>query len=149
MAGVSTGTKPTTVRSFLDTNVLVYADAGDEPARQARAVTLIAEHRRQGTGVLSTQVLQEYANVALRKLRLPLPLVRERLAFYARLEVVPATPALIAGALDLHALRGFSFYDALIVQAAITSGCAQLLTEDMQTGAVVEGLRIVNPFMAP
>lgn len=134
------------MRSFLDTNVLVYADAGDEPARQARALELIAEHRRQGTGVLSTQVLQEYANVALRKLGLPVPLVRERLAFYARFEVVAATPALIAGALDLHALRGFSFYDALIVQAAITGGCAQLLTEDMQTGAVAGGVYIVNPF---
>lgn len=134
------------MRSFLDTNVLIYADAGDEPVRQAQALALIAQHRRQGTGVLSTQVLQEFANVALRKLGLSPSLVRERLAFYARFEVVPSTPALIVGALDIHTLRSFSFYDALIMQAAISSGCAQLLTEDMQTGAVVGGVRIVNPF---
>ena len=55
---------------------------------------------------------------------------------------------MIADALDLHALRGVSFYDALIVQAAIAGGCAQLLTEDMQSGAVFGGVRIVNPFAA-
>lgn len=134
------------MRSFLDTNILVYADDGDEPERQARALDLIADHRRQGSGVLSTQVLQEYANVALRKLGLPVPLVRERLDFYVRFEVVASAPALISAALDLHALRGLSLYDALIVQAAITAGCAQLLTEDMQAGAVIGGVRIVNPF---
>jgi predicted nucleic acid-binding protein len=69
------------VRSFLDTNILVYADAGDEPAKQARALSLISEHRLAGSAVLSTQVLQEYANVALRKLALPVTLVRERLSF--------------------------------------------------------------------
>ena len=60
---------------------------------------------------------KEYANVALRKLGLQAALVRERLSFYARFEVVTTTPALIADALDLHALRGLSFYDALIAQA--------------------------------
>lgn len=75
-----------------------------------------------------------------------MPLVRERLGFYTRFEVVASTPALISNALDLHALRGLSFYDALIMQAAITAGCTQLLTEDMQTGAVIGGVCIVNPF---
>jgi predicted nucleic acid-binding protein len=138
--------KPTAVRSFLDTNVLVYADAGDEPIKQARAISLIGEHRLARSGVISTQVLQEYANVALRKLELPAALVRERLSYYARFEVVITTPTLIADALDLHALRGVSYYDALIVQAAIASGCACLLSEDLQDGAVLGGVRITNPF---
>ncbi|GAP34771.1 PIN domain-containing protein [Piscinibacter sakaiensis] len=136
------------MRSFIDTNVLVYADAADEPLRQAQALALIARHRREGTGVLSTQVLQEFANVALRKLRLPSLLVRERLAFYARFEVVAASAALIADALDLHASRGVAFYDALIVQAAAVAGCGELLSEDLQAGAVLAGVRIVNPFAA-
>lgn len=139
-------TKPTGVRSFLDTNILVYADAGDEPDKQERALALIRELRVDGSGVLSTQVLQEYANVALRKLSLPPALVRERLGFYARFDVVPASPSLIADALDLHALRGISFYDALIAQAAIASGCATLYSEDMQDGALLGGVRIVDPF---
>ena len=134
------------MRSFLDTNILVYADAGDEPIKQRRALSLISEQRQAGTGVISTQVLQEYTNVALRKLGLPVPLVRERLNFYARFEVMMTTPALLAEALDLHALRGMSFYDALIVQAAIAGGCSQLLTEDMQDGAIFAAVRVVNPF---
>jgi predicted nucleic acid-binding protein len=138
--------KQTGVRSFLDTNVLVYADAGDEPAKQSRAVELISQHRLAGTGVLSTQVMQEYANVALRKLGLPAALIRERLAFYGRFALVVTSPALISAALDLHQLRGTPFYDALIVQAAISAGCSRLLSEDMQDGATFGGVQVVNPF---
>jgi predicted nucleic acid-binding protein len=138
---------PTPVRSLLDTNLLVYADAADEPAKQRRALDVISQLRADGDAVLSTQVLQEYVNVALRKLRLPPPLVRERLAFYRRFELVPASAELIQGALDLHMLHALSFYDALIVQAAAASGCARLLSEDMQHGAVIAGVRIENPFL--
>jgi predicted nucleic acid-binding protein len=135
------------VRSLLDTNVLVYADAVDEPARQRRAIDVIMQHRANGEAVLCTQVLQEYVNVALRKLGLPGPLIRERLAFYTRFEVATTTPDLIAGALDLHVLHGLSLYDALIVQAAMASGCQRVLTEDMQHGARFGGVQIVNPFL--
>ena len=134
------------MRSFFDTNLLIYADAGDEPNKQARALTLIKEHRLTGTGVVSTQVLREYANVALRKLGLPSSLVMARLGFYAHFDVVATTPALIASAVELHASRGTQFYDALILQAAIASGCSVLLSEDMQDGAVFSGVKVVNPF---
>jgi predicted nucleic acid-binding protein len=137
---------PTTVRSLLDTNVLVYADSADEPVKQRRAIELIRDLRASGEAVLSTQVLQEWVNVALRKLRLPPTLVRERLAFYRRFDLVPTTPDLIAGALDLHVLHSLSFYDALIVQAAAASGCPRLLSEDLQDGAVIAGVRVENPF---
>ena len=137
------------MRSFFDTNLLVYADAADEPAKQQRAIHLIKTHRAAGTAVLSTQVLQEYVNVALRKLRLPVPLTRERLGLYSRFDLVPATPDIIEGALALHVLHGTSFYDALILQAAIASGCSVLLTEDMHDGAVIGGVKIVDPFAAP
>lgn len=134
------------MRSFIDTNVLVYADAGDEPTKQARAVARITQLRLDGEGVLSTQVRQEFANVALRKLGLPAVLVRERLAFYAGFEVVPTTPALITAALDLHLTHGLAFYDALVAQAAIASGCARLYSEDFQTGRHLGKLLIENPF---
>ena len=137
------------MRSLLDTNVLVYADSADEPAKQRRAIDLIKQHRAAGTAVLSTQVLQEFVNVALRKLRLPPALIRERLGFYGGFEQVPATAQLMAGALDLHVLHSLSFYDALILRAAIVSGCLQLLSEDMQHGATFGGVRIVNPFLDP
>lgn len=135
------------MRSLLDTNVLIYADAADEPAKQRQAVSLISELRRTGDAVLSTQVLQEYVNVALRKLRLPPALIRERLAFYRRFDLVVTSPELIAAALDLHVLRSISFYDALVVQAAVAGGCQRVLSEDLQHGATLGGVRIVNPFL--
>ncbi|MFM1856849.1 MAG: hypothetical protein RLZ83_2158 [Pseudomonadota bacterium] len=134
------------MRSLLDTNVLVYADAADEPIKQRRALSLITSLIRAGEAVLSTQVLQEYVNVAVRKLRLPHALIRERIVFYRRLDLVTTSPDLIANALDLHLLRGLSFYDALIVQAAVAGGCQRVLSEDMQHGAIVGGVRIENPF---
>lgn len=135
------------MRSFFDTNVIVYADAADEPAKQQRAIQLIKTHRAAATAVLSTQVLQEYVNVALRRLRLPVPLIRERLGLYGRFDLVPATPEVMEGALALHVLHGTSFYDALILQAAIASGCSVLFSEDLQDGEVIGGVKIVNPFV--
>lgn len=136
------------MRSFLDTNVLVYADAADEPVKQSLAINLIKQHRTEGTGVVSTQVLQEFVNVALRKLRLPASLIRERLAFYQRFDVVPIGTELISAALDLHVLHGLGYYDALIVRAAESSGCQRLLSEDLQHGFVFAGMMIANPFRA-
>ena len=137
------------MRSLLDTNLLVYADAADEPAKQRRAIEVIKQHRAAGIAVLCTQVLQEFVNVALRKLRLPPALIRERMGFYSRFEMVPATADLMAGALNLFVLHSLSFYDALILQAALVSGCQQVLSEDMQHGAAFGGVRIVNPFLEP
>jgi predicted nucleic acid-binding protein len=134
------------VRSLLDTNVLVYADASDEPAKQAQAIALVSALLRAGDAVISTQVLQEYVNVAVRKLRLPQGLIRERIAFCRRFEMVMTSPDLISDALDLHLLRGLSFHDALIVRAAVVGGCQRVLSEDLQNGAVVQGVRIENPF---
>lgn len=134
------------MRSFIDTNLLVYADAGDERKKQRLAINRIRHLRKVRSGVVSTQVLQEFVNVALRKLRLPVEQVRSRLAVYERFEIVPASPQGIRAALDLTVLHKLAFYDALIVEAAARAGCAELLSEDMQAGAVIAGVRIVNPF---
>jgi predicted nucleic acid-binding protein len=134
------------VRSFIDTNVLVYADSADAADKQACATALIAQHLRAGSGVISTQVLHEFVNAAIRKLTLPLEIVRARVRLYSRFETVNAAPAAVLDALDLHALHQVSFWDALILQAARQTGCVQLLTEDLQAGAVIGGVRIVNPF---
>lgn len=96
--------------------------------------------------MISTQVLQEFVNIALRKLRLPVEQVRSRLAVYERFEVVPASPQGFRAALDLTVLHKLSLYDAMIVEAAVRAGCAELLSEDLQAGAVIAGVRIVNPF---
>ena len=148
--GNSIATSCIGVRSFIDTNVLLYADSADAADKQARATTLIADHLRSREGVISTQVLHEFVNAAIRKLALPLEIVRARVRLYMRFETVNALPAAVLEAIDLHALHQISYWDALILQAARQSGCAQLLTEDLQADAVIGGVRIVNPFgLAP
>ncbi len=133
-------------RSFIDTNILIYAEAGDVPAKQRAALTLLKGLFEGGTGVLSTQVLQEYCNVALKKLKLPAQHVRAQLSLYEQFEVIQVTPAIIHMGLDLHQTRSISFYDAIIVSAAATAGCTELYSEDMQAGMNVGALAIVNPF---
>ena len=125
--------------AFFDTNVAVYADDGAFPEKQRIAANLIAEHYRNGTGVVSTQVMQEYYNAATRKLRLEPELAVRRLRFFARMQVVNATPQLILEATDVHRLNRISFWDAMIVQSAKISGCNTLYSEDLNAGQSIIG----------
>ena len=136
------------LRSFIDTNVLIYAEASDAPDKQRRALDLLKQLYEEALGVLSTQVLQEYCNVALKKLRLPAQHVRAQLDLYGQFEVIQVTPAIIHAGLDLHQTRSIGFYDAIIVATAQTAGCEVVFTEDMNTGENLAGVRIVNPFGA-
>jgi predicted nucleic acid-binding protein len=133
------------VRSFFDTNVLIYADDQAAPAKQRRALELIAEHRRAGTGVVSFQVLQEYFVAVTRKLRVDAAIARRKIELLAELDVASLELADILAAIDLHRLHSFSFWDALIIRSAKQTGCRILFTEDMQPRDV-EGVRLVNPF---
>jgi predicted nucleic acid-binding protein len=139
--------KGSTSRVFLDTNVLVYSDDPREPAKQAKALSLIKDHLRSRTGVVSLQVLQEYFVSAIGKLRLDSELAKQRVEVFARLQVAEPTVGDILAAIDLHRLHGLSLWDALILRSAKQSGCRVLLTEDMQHGQVVDGVKIVNPFI--
>lgn len=136
-----------TARSFFDTNVIVYADDSRHPAKRDRAIELIAEHRREQTGVLSPQVLQEYLVTVTRKLGVEAVVARRKIELLAEFDVVATGVADVLGAIDLHRLYGFSFWDALVVRSAKQAGCTVLFSEDMQHDSSVEGLRIVNPFV--
>ena len=133
-------------RCFIDTNVLVYADSTDEPRKQRIAIDLLRHLRFEHLGVLSTQVLNEYIQVGLRKLGLSHTHLREQLHCYRQLDVVVMTPDTIDLALDLHQKHALSYWDALIVASAHIAGCSVLLTEDMGTGEVLAGVKLVNPF---
>ena len=133
-------------RSFLDTNVLIYTDDHDEPDKQAVALDLVAGLRTAGSGVVSTQVLQEYFAVATRKLGVPPATARRKVELLARHEVVVLETGHVLAAIDLTRLHEISFWDALIVQAAKAANCSVLYTEDLHHGATFEGLAIVNPF---
>ena len=134
-------------RAFLDTNILVYADDPRDAAKQARALNLIVDHLRARTGVVSLQVLQEYFVSATGKLKLDLGLAKQRVEVFARFQVAEPAVGDILAAIDLHRLHGLSLWDALIRRCAKQSGCGVLVTEDMQHGRVIDGVRIVNPFL--
>jgi predicted nucleic acid-binding protein len=133
-------------RSFIDTNVLIYAEASDEPKKQRAALALLKRLYEDNEGVLSTQVLQEYCNVAIKKLHLPVPHVRSQLDMYEQFDVVQVTPSIIRAGLDLHQTRSVSFFDALVLASAHAAGCNVIWTEDMNAGEVVNGVCITNPF---
>ena len=133
-------------RSFIDTNVLVYAEASDEPLKQQAALALLKRLYENNEGVLSTQVLQEYCNVALKKLGLSVPHIRAQLDLYEQFEVVQVTPAIIRAGLDLQQTRSVSFFDSIVLASAHAAGCNVIWSEDMNTGEVINGMRITNPF---
>ncbi len=134
------------VRSFFDTNVLIYADDQAAPEKQRRSLALVEEHRRAGTGVVSLQVLQEYFVTVTRKLQVEARIARRKVELLAEFDVAAPDVADILAAIDLHRLHGFSFWDALILRAAKESGCKVLLSEDLQSTREVDGVQIVNPF---
>jgi predicted nucleic acid-binding protein len=133
-------------RSFFDTNILVYADDKDSPAKQRRAVELVAEHRRARTGVLSLQVLQEYFVTVTRKLHVDASIARRKVELLAEFDVASPDVSDVLAAIDLHRLHLINFWDALIIRAAKQAGCSVLLSENMQAHREIEGLRVVNPF---
>jgi predicted nucleic acid-binding protein len=137
--------KPMSGSSFLDTNVLIYAFSND-PAKAERAAEALA-----AGGSISVQVLNEFVNVCRKKLKLDWKEIEERLTVVRALvsEVVPVSLDVHEKAIELARDYGFSFYDALIVAAAVALDCTELLTEDMQDGRVVMNLMIRNPFASP
>ncbi len=133
-------------RTFVDTNVFVYADDDDEPAKRDIARPIIRQLAREERGVVSTQVLTEYVAAGRKRLGLSLGECRQAVLLMCRLDVVLIRPELILEALDLASTHSLSHWDALIVKAAAVAGCRVLLTEDMQHGRVIDGVVVRNPF---
>ena len=133
-------------RSFFDTNILIYADDKATPAKQRRALELVAEHRRARTGVVSLQVLQEYFVTVTRKLHVDPRIARRKVELLAEFDVAAPDVADILAAIDLHRLDRFSFWDALFLRASKEAGCSVLFSEEMPDTREIDGLQIVNPF---
>jgi predicted nucleic acid-binding protein len=133
-------------RSFFDTNINVYSDDKSAPAKQRRALELLAEHRRAGTGVVSLQVLQEYFVTATRKLHVEPSVARRKVELLAEFHVAAPQVSDVLAAIDLHRLHGLSFWDALILRMAQQAGCRVIFSENLQEARQVEGIHVVNPF---
>ena len=135
------------MKVFFDTNVLVYLFDSGAPAKQRRARALLEKHTLAGETLLSTQILQEFYVAVTRKLATPLDpeaahaAVRE----FAVMPIVRVDVPLILAATQFSQQQQLSFWDALVVRAAIEGGAATLYSEDLQHGQVFETLRIENP----
>jgi predicted nucleic acid-binding protein len=133
-------------RFFIDTNILVYANDLSSPDKQRRSREIVAEALSTRRGCLSTQVLQEFFVVVTRKAGVAAPNARSQVVALSDLDTVVINAELVLSAIDLHLIHGLSFWDALIVKAAGAAGCDRLLTEDLNHGQVIEGVRVENPF---
>ena len=134
------------MRVFVDSNLLVYALAQDDLARQAVARQVLARHCADCSLVLSPQVLLETYNVLTRKKRVTADGAATALRLLAQQEVVAPTADTALQAMTLSAAHGMSVWDALIVQTALQAGCDTLYTEDLQAGRRFGALEVVNPF---
>ena len=136
---------------FLDTNIFVYAFLASEPRKRAKAVELIESCLGSGRGCISYQVVQEFANVARKKFATRLSAGDCKAFIDAAMQPlnrVASSTALIHTALDLQDELKCSFYDSLMIAAALQAGAETLYTEDLQHWQLVRGvLRIANPFL--
>jgi predicted nucleic acid-binding protein len=141
-------TSSTTVPSFVDTNVLIYAEDRDAKSKHDIAKELILELWDSRDGVLSVQVLQEFYVNVTRKLKKPLPTARalDIVEQYLAWTIIENSGKLLVDAVRLQQKAQLSFWDALIVQAAIDGGCDRLYSEDLNAGQRFGPVVVVNPF---
>ncbi|MGD2148111.1 MAG: PIN domain-containing protein [Anaerolineae bacterium] len=134
---------------LIDTNLLVYVYDLSELNKRRQALEVLQRVRDANSGVLSAQVLSEFYNTVTRKLAPPLPPVKAEAQVQAFARMWPVVP--VTAQVVLEAIRGvreyqFSFWDAQIWAAARLSQVSVVLSEDFNSGAVVEGVRFVDPF---
>jgi predicted nucleic acid-binding protein len=135
------------VKSFIDTNVLVYAHDRADEAKHDRAIAVLADLSPSEL-IISTQVLNEFYVVTTRpgKELLSKAEAREIVKALSWTTVEPVDADLVRRAIDLHAAHALSYWDSLVVAAAKRAGCARILTDDLDDGTVIDGVRVENPF---
>ena len=134
--------------AFFDTNVLLYMYDDDEPQKKVRAIEVFERAVEDNLAVLSTQVLQEFYVNVTRRLAVPLSPERAvaRVRDFALLPLVRVDEAMIIAAIERHRSMSFSFWDALVIEAALKVNSGRLLTEDLQHGQRIGDLTVENPF---
>jgi predicted nucleic acid-binding protein len=136
-------------RFFLDTNIFVYAFDTYAPSKAKKAGDLIRRAADTGEGIISYQVVQEFFSVAFRRFAQPMSEAEAEqylITVLRPLLAVHSSPAIYFEALRLRERQRISWYDSLIVAAALEGRCEKLYSEDLQPGRKIEGIRIENPF---
>jgi len=133
-------------RCFVDTNLIVYANDRNGEEKHLQAIDLIANLIRMQAGAISVQVLQEYANTALTKLRQESSVVIRQTRLLESLIVVSPTSDMVRRSIEIRNAYQVSFWDASIIAAAELEGCRTLLSEDLNAGQFYSSVQVLNPF---
>lgn len=137
------------MRSFFDTNILVYMFDDDALVKKERACQLFETEASAGRAILSTQVLQEFYVSVTRKLAVPLDSesAEDVVRNLSVLPVIRIDTEKILAAIGRTRRMNVSFWDSLIIEAALAGGASRLFSEDLQHGRAIDGLKIQNPFI--
>ena len=135
------------MKTFIDTNIIVYANDKRDAAKQNKAIQILRNLMHQRNGAISTQVLQEYAFAAIRKLNQSHNVVLRQIKLLEAFEVINQTPEQIRRALEITHSYQISFWDACIISNAEHADCTVIYSEDLNTGQFYSGIQIVNPFI--
>jgi predicted nucleic acid-binding protein len=136
------------VTSFVDTSILIYAEDRESKDKHQVARALVVNLWDSREGVVSVQVLQEFYVNVTRKLKKPLTVAKAKqiVEEYLTWTVIDNTGAMLVDAIELQRKAQLSFWDALIVQAAIQAGCDRLYSEDLNPGQRFGPVLVMNPF---
>ena len=138
-----------TARHFLDTNIAIYAYDSSDAVKQNIAQQVLRDHALAQTGVISVQVLGEFFHATVtRKKLLDVSAAQIAISALRHLQVVPIEEAMVDRAITLHQRYQLRYWDALIVAAAKFSGCAVVISEDLDDAQDYDGVAVVNPFVA-
>lgn len=134
---------------FLDTNIIVYTFDHTASQKQKIALNLVDRALINNCGIISYQVIQEFLNVAIKKFAKPMSLNDSskylKVVLDKLCKIYPSIE-LYKNALEIADDTQYSFYDSLIIAAAIEADCSYLYSEDLKDGHIIEGLKIKNPF---
>ena len=131
---------------FLDTNVAVYAADGTDKVKHDKARAILLRALAEGGFMISAQVLNEFAKIALIKLKKTDAEVKAHLQKLKMLQVVPVVQQLTELAIDIRTRYDLQFYDSLLLAAAKANGCDEFWSEDLNDGQLYCGIKAVNPF---
>ena len=134
-------------KSFIDSNLIIYANDCRDPEKQDKALALIKKLMISGTGVISSQVMQEYSNVALNKLDQSHEVVLRQLSLLESFEIVSISPAMVRRVIEIKVAYRISFWDASIISAAEYVACDVIYSEDLNSGQFYSGIKLQNPFI--
>jgi predicted nucleic acid-binding protein len=133
---------------FIDTNIMIYAYDVTAGKKHEVAGRILADLWDSGHGVISTQVLQEFFVNVVQKIPKPMEIsqAKEIIGDFLKWHVVVNNGDSILDAIDICVKYGYSFWDSMIIEAAVKGGAAVLISEDLQDGRIVSGVVIRNPF---